>query len=200
MRGARWGIAGPWTPITQHKSVSHFNYIHASASPIHCSHNQVSCRDLTPCVSTIWTLLAAKRQSDMNSKIFPPPKSDWSCDVWHRLVFRRRDIKGVSSWSRICGPGLSALQAACSLNVDLSICPRNCWLSWHTRPLNISAPYREREDRTPSRRRVTAEGEEAVCARVCVCRGGVKSPPVRLLASAEEAVSLTVSRRRVLTF
>lgn len=33
-RGARQGIAGPWTPITQHKSVSLFNYIHAFPRPI----------------------------------------------------------------------------------------------------------------------------------------------------------------------
>lgn len=70
MRGARWGIAGPWTPITQHKSVSHFNYIHAFASPIHCSHNQVSCRDLTPSVATIWTLLVARGEFDISLKLF----------------------------------------------------------------------------------------------------------------------------------
>lgn len=27
--------------------------------------------------------------------------------------------------------------------MNLSICPWNCWLSWHTQPLNISAPHWE---------------------------------------------------------
>lgn len=50
------------------------------------------------------------------------------------------------SWSWICSHRTIALSAARPLNVNLSICPWNCWLSWHTQPLNISAPHWERKN------------------------------------------------------
>lgn len=55
---------------------------------------------------------------------------------------------------------LSALSAAWSLNVNLSICPCSCWLSWHTQPLNISAPHWEWKKwlYTGPQRSVMAEG------------------------------------------
>lgn len=49
------GIAGPWTPITRHKSVSLFNYTQAFCGAIfYCSHNRITF------ASRLQTLLAAR--------------------------------------------------------------------------------------------------------------------------------------------
>lgn len=86
--------------------------------------------------------------------------------------------------------GLPALSSARSFNVNLSICPWYCWLSWHTQPLNISAPRWERRGRAVHRMSEAGVGGG----------GAGQVPAVTLLASVEEAVSLTVSRGSFLTF
>lgn len=133
---------------------------------------------------------------------FSSSKSIRSGDVWHGPVFRREDIKGVSSWSR----SRAERFAGCLLP--------QCGFKYLSEGSLIKLAYPTTKYqcallRAWGRPVLTQKGDGRggggcvclVCVCVCVCRGGgVKSPPVRLLASAEEAVSLTVSRRRVLTF
>lgn len=90
--GSSSGNSWPWTPITQHKSVSHFNYIHAFPSPFYCCCNQISCTDLMSLSQPFGQCWWWDEGLTWFFRFFFHV-SIWTYDIWLRAVFRHKILQ-----------------------------------------------------------------------------------------------------------